>query len=354
MFFMRARRHDERPVLRRRPIRGTVVALGAFSQAHGEAEMYLRPTILCPVDFSDASAGALRYAVAIASHFRSRLIVLTVEDPWLTEVVDTRLRTVWSPEECERELAAFVRKTAGRATSHLTCEYEVAVGKPASEILRVSRERSCRLIVMSTHGLTGAQKLFIGSTTERVLRETTEPVLLTPPTDAGPARFGDAARLLRRLLVPVDLSDGSSSLVRSAAAIGRALHVPMVVAHVVEPVKTRLASRLRLTGLQADRRAVAEDRLKELTAGVPPAIQAEALVGYGDPAEELAKIASDRHVGLIVIGLHACGFLRPRIGSVTYRLLCLTRTLVLVVPPERARLSVGDALGVESALSMCM
>jgi len=28
-----------------------------------------RPSILCPIDFSEASAGALRYAAAIADHF---------------------------------------------------------------------------------------------------------------------------------------------------------------------------------------------------------------------------------------------------------------------------------------------
>ena len=44
-------------------------------------------------------------------------------------------------------------------------EYIVAVGKPATEILRVARERSCGLIVISTHGLTGVRKLFFGSTT---------------------------------------------------------------------------------------------------------------------------------------------------------------------------------------------
>jgi nucleotide-binding universal stress UspA family protein len=39
---------------------------------------------------------------------------------------------------------------------------------------------------MATHGLTGFRKMFFGSTTERVLREATVPVLLlTPATDTG-------------------------------------------------------------------------------------------------------------------------------------------------------------------------
>ena len=40
--------------------------------------MNVLPSILCPIDFSDGSAGALRYAAAIASHFGTRMILLTV------------------------------------------------------------------------------------------------------------------------------------------------------------------------------------------------------------------------------------------------------------------------------------
>ena len=47
-----------------------------------------RPRVLCPVDFSDASRGALRYARAIAKHFGTRLVILAVEDPLLTEAID--------------------------------------------------------------------------------------------------------------------------------------------------------------------------------------------------------------------------------------------------------------------------
>src|SRR5262245_739101 len=139
--------------------------------------MNVRPSILCPIDFSDASAGALRYAAAIAGHFATRLILLTVEDPLLTEAVDLGTGVRWTPDGIKGELEHFANQTFGQAAPILrSLDYEVAVGKPAPEILRVARERSCDLIVISTHGLTGVRKLFFGSTTERVLRETTTPV----------------------------------------------------------------------------------------------------------------------------------------------------------------------------------
>lgn len=297
--------------------------------------MNVRPSILCPVDFSDASAGALRYAAAVASHFATRLIVLTVEDPLLTEAVDLGTGIVWSPETCKHEMEEFASKTFGSESPILAIlEYEVAVGKPAPEVLRVARERSCELIVISTHGVTGFRKLFFGSTTERVLRETTIPVLITPPLDPGRLRLEDVKRLIGRILVPVDLTPASVRQTQIARGLAEALGVPMILVHVVEPLKSRLAAKLNLAGLESDRRAVAEDGLNELMATLPMRLQPEALVVYGDPAEELAKVARDRKAGLVIVGLHGSPVLGPRMGSVTYRMLCLSPGTVLAIPPE--------------------
>jgi nucleotide-binding universal stress UspA family protein len=298
--------------------------------------MDVRPSILCPVDFSEASAGALRYAAAVARHFGTRLIVLTVEDPLLTEAADLGTGVRWSPEQSKHEMARFTARTFGPQSPLLaTFEYDVAVGKPAPEILRVARERSCDLIVLSTHGLTGIRKLFFGSTTERVLRETTRPVLITPPVDPGPVSLDDAKRILRRIVVPVDLSLASRHQAAVAAGLSEAVGVPLILVHVIEPVKSPLAARLHLTGVEANRRAVAEDELQSIAAGLPPHVRTEGLLAYGDPAEELAKVAHDRGAGLVVMGLNGSPVLGPRMGSVTYRMLCLVQTLVLALPPER-------------------
>jgi nucleotide-binding universal stress UspA family protein len=295
--------------------------------------MHLHRTILCPVDFSEPSAGALRCAVGIAATLGTRLIVLTVEDPLLTEALDLGTGAMWSLEDCRRELVRFAAKALGGDTATASAlEYEVAVGHPSGEILRVGRERSCNLIVMSSRGLTGARKLFFGSTTERVLREASCPVLVTPPDLKVAPGATEARRIVGRILVPVDLGVHSPDQVRMAAAIAEAVSVPLILVHVIEPVRTWLAARLQHPGIQADRRAAAEDRLKELAAAGPAAVQTETLVAYGDPAEELAKIAEDRRAGLVVMGSHGSRAFGPRTGSVTYRMLCLLRTPVLAIP----------------------
>lgn len=296
--------------------------------------MHARGPILCPVDFSEASAGALRYAAAVAEAAAERLLVLTVEDPLLTEAVDLGTGVVWNPEIARTELSRFCGKALGRPGRLPAIEYLVVVGKPAPEILNIAQEHRCGLIVMSTHGLTGMRKLFFGSTTERVLRETTRPVLVTPPSDAGPSSVAEGRSRIRRILVPVDLSTGSPGQTQRVRHLAESLGLPVIVAHVIEPLKSRLAARLHLAGIEGDRRAAAEDALHALVDTLPSSVRAEALLAYGDPAEELAKVARDRQVGLIVMGLHGSPLLGPRMGSVTYRLLCLTPTLTLALPPE--------------------
>ena len=293
-------------------------------------------TVLCPTDFSDASRGALRYAQIAAEYLKGRLLIMSVEDPLLTEAANLAAGADWDPQATRRELAEFagrvLQEAAGRG---ITLDYEVAVGKPAEQILRIAKEQRCALIVMSTHGLTGMRKLFFGSTTERVLRETTVPVLATPATEEGPRTIADVMRAVRRILVPVDLSPASVDQVRLAGRVAEALQVPMIVTHVVEPVRTPLAAKLHLPGVELERRARAEDALNELCETLGGQARAEALVAYGEPSEEIAKVARDRQAGLVVIGLHGSPLLGPRMGSVTYRVLCLTHALVLALPPAR-------------------
>jgi nucleotide-binding universal stress UspA family protein len=299
--------------------------------------MSARPSLLCPIDFSDASSASLRYAALIATHFEAPLIVLSVEDPLLTEALDLGVGIVWDPEDVKREMRQFVEEALGKESPALgLAEYDVAVGKPAPEILRVARERACDLIVISTNGLTGARKLFFGSTTERVLRETTRPVLVTPAREPAPVRFDDVKRLLGRVIVPVDLTPASRPQLEAARKIAEILGLPLIAVHVIEPVKSRLAAKLHGGTVESSRRALVEERLNELLGNAAEKIQAEALVAYGDPAEEIAKVARDRQAGFIVMGLHGSPVTGPRMGSVTYRLLCLSSAVVLALPPKPA------------------
>jgi len=292
-----------------------------------------QPTILCPVDFSEAGRGALRYAAAVAAHFDAELVVLTVNHPLLVEIVDTRSHHGQLASSSLVELQRFVADSFEHAERPTAYSLAIATGKPPHEILRVARERHCDLIVMSSQGRTGIRKLFFGTTTERVLRETSVPVLITPPGSRGPADPIELAQAVRRVLVPVDLTGSSARQIAVAGAVAGALDVPALLTHVVEPLRYPAALEPTIPSINAELRDEADKALAKMASSLPANVKREALSLFGDPAEEIAKIARDRDAGLIVVGLHGSPFLGPRMGSVTYRVLCLVQSLILAVPP---------------------
>jgi nucleotide-binding universal stress UspA family protein len=294
------------------------------------------PAILCPIDFSEPSRGALRYAMAIAAHFGARVTVLTVNDPLLVAAADMASGAGRLEADARVELEKFFLDTLPGTKPDVRVDFTVTAGAAAGEILRLSHDGATRLIVMGSHGATGIRKLFFGSTTERVLRETGVPVLVTPAADPGPARWEETTARVRRALVPVDLSEALEEQVRAASKLAEAIGAALLLAHVIEPVRAIVPGRQYAANVDSERRGRAEQRLQALVETLPPALHAEALVVFGDPAEEIAKVAHDRGAGLIVIGLHASALLGPRMGSVTYRVISIVQAqaLVLAVPPR--------------------
>jgi nucleotide-binding universal stress UspA family protein len=292
-----------------------------------------RPSVLCPIDFSDASRAALCYAAAIAGHFGAVLTVLAVDDPLVADAAPACGRA-WLAGETARELRRFAAQTLEQsASAAMTVAFRVAEGAPAPSILRVAGDVGADLIVMSSHGRSGVRKLFFGSTTERVLRETTVPVLITPDEQEGALSLSEISRRVRRILAPVDLSPASERQVAVAAGLASALSVPLILAHVIEPMLLPASVRAVMPAVDGARRAECEARLAALAAAKAAAARTEVVIMKGDPSEEIVKLIEVRQAQLMVIGLHSSGPFGPRMGSVTYRVLCLARTLVLALPP---------------------
>ena len=291
--------------------------------------------ILCPVDFSEASRGALRYGAVLARHFAGTLDVMTALEPLLAEAAAMESSAAGVKDAALTALRAFVSDAVSISTL-ASIEYHVTAGQAEGEILRASRERQADLIVISSHGLTGFRKMFFGSTTERVLRETGVPVLIVPGDDRGPVGAADATARVGRILVPV-LPAAAGWQVQVASAIARTLPAPAIFLHVVEPLRATVLphSDRYVAKVERERRARAERDLEDLVrgTGLP---RMESLIAYGEPSEEIVKISRDRRAGLIVMGLQGSELAGPRIGSVTYRVLTASGSLVLALPPARA------------------
>ena len=155
----------------------------------------MKPIILCPIDFSAHSRSALRHASALAAKSHGRLAVLFVEDPLLFAAVSAH-REAAARADLLVKLKKFVNRTLGpRPSGDKALTYEIAVGNPAKAIQHTARRLGCNLIVMGSHGLTGAMRMLLGSTTDKVLRQARVPVLAIPlGPRAGLARVLTGAR----------------------------------------------------------------------------------------------------------------------------------------------------------------
>ena len=299
-------------------------------------------TVLCPVDFSDASRGALRYGAAIAEHFKSRLIVITVTDPLLAEAAameTSAARFTTSTLETLRQFYDEALDHDAARLKHVMVTFESVIGRPEAAILRVARETPADLIVISSHGLTGFRKMFFGSTTERVLRETPVPVLIVPGHDPGPRSREELARQARLVLAPVLLPPPYHRQIHAAVTIAGAIAAPALLLHVVEPLRGVLPQSDRyLATVERERRTRAEQELEHVAASLKTS-RVEALIAFGEPAEEIAKVARDRGAALIVMALYSSPVDGARIGSVTYRVLCAAGCPVLAVPPKAGKFS---------------
>jgi nucleotide-binding universal stress UspA family protein len=137
--------------------------------------------ILCPIDFSDCSLHALRYAMSLAQEADARLIALHVTEfpPASTELVPVPLvdldeyRKQYEQESRER-LEQAIPETV-RAYCHV--DTRVTAGSPYREILHLAAEQQVDLIVMGVRGSGGLDRLFFGSTTNHVVRQASCPVL---------------------------------------------------------------------------------------------------------------------------------------------------------------------------------
>jgi universal stress protein A len=143
-----------------------------------EREFQIRK-ILVPLDFSERSTKALRYATAFARQFRAEILCLHVIDipygageaGFVAEMETFRKNML--KETRQRMNTLLARETAGLAS-----RANVRSGAPYDEITKAAQEEDVDLIVIATHGRTGFSRLFLGSTTERVVRHAHCPVLV--------------------------------------------------------------------------------------------------------------------------------------------------------------------------------
>lgn len=134
--------------------------------------------ILAPVDFSGEGDAAVRHARELAFTYGAKITLLhAVEEVIYPSTYGLEMADAPGPEvvkRVEQSLASLARDEIGY--EHVLVE--AIVGYAPSVILDYQEEQDVDLIVISTHGRSGLERLLLGSVTERVARRASVPVFV--------------------------------------------------------------------------------------------------------------------------------------------------------------------------------
>lgn len=263
--------------------------------------------LLFLTDFSEPSELAIPFAVALAREYQAKLHALHVLVP--TPLAYASPETVGPAIEAMEEGAQAEMQRLDSQLVGVT--HETIVVRDASiwsSIERTIRDRRIDLLIVGTHGRTGAAKLLLGSVAEDIFRRASIPVLtIGPSVRTGAHRGGH----FHRVLFATDFSREAQAAAPYAISLAEEHQARLLLLHVMrDPVGRK--------SLPTKPESVA-NIMHELYEIVPPGAESwcrpEATVRFGIPADKILEAARELDADLIVLGVRDPG---ARIAAATH------------------------------------
>jgi len=292
-------------------------------------------TVLAATDLSAPARHAAMRAALLAGQAGAKLSLLHVVNLQLME----RLRSFAGRkgEAAERRLIGEAREELKRLATDITRRWEsdaealLAVGAVLKEIVDRADTLDVDILVMGARGAGFVRELLLGSTTERVLRLITRPVLMVKQMPHGP---------YQRVLVAVDFSERSVAALRLARLVAPEAHFVVLNAF-QPPFENKLrqggADEFEIMELRDAARRDAEARMDEVMAHADlPSERLTRLVLPGPALDCVLEQEQEQDCDLIVVGKHGYGRIEEMLlGSLTKHLLALSSCDVLVASQLR-------------------
>jgi nucleotide-binding universal stress UspA family protein len=273
--------------------------------------------ILLPVDFSERSVAAARYAKALARRFGSELVLLHVLTPpqyefGALEIGGSVLTELYQGRagHASADLDAFLAaELEGIAVRRIVIE-----GDPAGKIVEFSQQERVDLIMMPTHGYGPFRRFILGSNTAKVLHDADCPVWTGVHLEQAPPAAGES---LRSILCCVDLGAQSSKTLCWAAMLAREFGARLTLLHVIATDASVGDSS------EADRSAAvresAERELQRLERFVN--VEACLTIGAGEPAKVICSTAQELQADALVIGRGSAAGVFGRLRTNAYAII---------------------------------
>lgn len=255
--------------------------------------------ILCPIDFSDYSTVALRYASALARENKAQIVVCHLI-PDLTQAINylegNYVGTVHEAliTSATAKFEEFVQKNC----PDLPITKVIGQGNASEWILRLAQEHQADLIVMGTHGHTGYERFFLGSVTNRVLHKTTVPVLtICKPSHNFLQESSAHPVQIKRILCPLDFDANNHAIVDTALSLGRQYKARLLFVHVI--------SNKEKVDWPAAEKEAQDSFHKILDPQMSDDCEIDFFVHAGEPGNIILRMIDSHNIDLLVMGHHS-------------------------------------------------
>jgi nucleotide-binding universal stress UspA family protein len=292
-------------------------------------------SILVPLDGAALAEQALTVAATLADRMRAQLHLVHVHAPPVVDEFAQYGVAGWAARETAEH---YVRETAGRlrAARGGTVSASMLDGRPATAIATHATATGADLIVMASHGRTGASRFWLGSVADAVIRSSTIPVLVVRGRgDTAPNR---EPSIFSRVLVPLDGSSAAEEAIPHAIALGalESAHVHLLrIEEVAEDLRTSVWVLAQHEPDDVTERLRRADHYLR-TVSARPDLQwgqathsAEARAGHR-VGEAIAAVATERDIDLIAMTTHGRGASRLLVGSVADKVIRATTCSLLL------------------------
>lgn len=286
------------------------------SKSRPEEEALFRD-IAVPLDGSPSAEAALPIAEALCHRFDCRMTLISVDPSGSS-----------AERSSKKESAETADPTTGTDTraylEHILCQLKqtgVKVdsfwgpGRPEIAIPALARDVGADLLVLTTHGRSELERLFLSNTATRIIRRASSPVLLIRPTE----RSNSSSTQFKRLLVCLDGSENAELVLGYTRAIAGKFNSEIILLSVPEG-------------------DFEESKFKKYLKGVETALSrrglnARSITTGSGPARTILELSESEDTDLILLASQGRGGLdrAVEIGSVAERVMQTAQRPVLLV-----------------------
>jgi nucleotide-binding universal stress UspA family protein len=266
----------------------------------GHAVSISLKNILFATDFSTPSEKAASYAKALAHRFSSRVEIVHVFDPSIVTSYEEAIIGLTVPERQRMDNENLQRVRNEFHTSGIQAQATLTEGnRLAPAVIKIANDHEADLIVAGTQSKSGVERLILGSTAEKLIRNAHCPVLTVGP--CAPI-VEDRPLVFRTIVHATDFSPEAARAAAYALSFAQDSGAHLYLCFVLGLNAAMPEQREFLDG-------AFESALKRM---VPESTydwcSPEFVVEHGDAAHAILELANKVKADLIVLGARKSSF----------------------------------------------